>query len=513
MSSKGGPLAIAYLGLLTSLQVVDPTVANTALVEAGGALRMEGATLALAASVSTLAQAATVLMLGFLGDRLGRRRVLAGSLLLAIGGNLLALTAPLAAVFLLGRAFTGIALGGVLATSFATVRDCCQPERLARALGLWNLLTVVGFILGSLLGGWLADSSWQLALGLVPLLCLLALPLIPALLPPMPANPTLRADGPGLLSIAAAMVLTLVGVSHAVEGLQEPAFWQPTLAGLLLFGLHGAIESRRREPIFPVALYRRGPFLAAIVSGIAWNFAQSVVQLQTSNFWQVVQQFRTSQVALGQMPMLLCFGAGGVVAGRLMRPGRRTRQLMLAGGAMLVLGLLLLTPIQATSSYSSLVPALILVGLGLAFVAVPQSALFVREAPARSFGAVTAFRTTCGQLGFAMGFAVSGALVNGFGVESLRQRLLNQGVTPGAIPALLSRARAVLNHGIPPGASPPSQDLVRAIHASYASGLAGTMLVAAAVVALLLIISVLLLVIGALQGPTENPLKEPSARP
>ncbi len=44
---------------------------------------------------------------------------------------------------------------------------------------------------------------------------------------------------------------------------------------------------------------------------------------------------------------------------------------------------------------------LMLVGLGLAFVAVPQSALFVQEAPARSFGAVTAFRTTCGQLGFA----------------------------------------------------------------------------------------------------------------
>ncbi len=504
MRSNRGPWTIAYLGVVAGLQVIDPTVANVALVEAGRALRMEGSTLALAASISTLAQAATVLMLGFLGDRLGRRNVLAGSLLLAIAGNLIALAAPRAEAFLLGRALTGIALGGVLAASFAAVRDCCRPEQVARALGQWNLLIVVAFVLGSLLGGWLADSNWRLAMGLVPLVCLLALPLLPALVPPMAAQPDLRADGAGLLSIAAAMVLTLVGMSHAVEGLRVPAFWQPTLAGLLLFAVHGAIESRRTQPIFPVALYRRGPFLAAIVSGIAWNFAQSVVQLQTSNFWQVVQHFRTSQVALGQMPLLLCFGVGGVVAGRLMAPGRRTRQLMLVGSALLVLGLLLLTPIQAASSYASLLPGLVFVGLGLAFVAVPQSALFVQEATARSFGAVTAFRTTCGQLGFAMGFAASGALVHGFGVASLRHRLLDLGVGASAIPALLSKSRVFLSHGILPSASQPTQTLMLAIHEAYATGLGGTMLVAALVVTLLLLISLLLLASGSLQHPVNQ---------
>jgi hypothetical protein len=187
------------------------------------------------------------------------------------------------------------------------------------------------------------------------------------------------------------------------------------------------------------------------------------------------------------------------VAGRLLAPGRRTRQLMLVGSALLVLGLLLLTPIQAASSYASLLPALVLVGLGLAFVAVPQSALFVQEAPARSFGAVTAFRTTCGQLGFAMGFAASGALVNGFGVASLRHRLLERGVRPSAIPALLSRSRVFLSHGIPPGASQPAQTLMRAIQEAYATGLGGTMLVAA-----LLVISLLLLVIGALQNQVSH---------
>jgi len=114
-------LAVPYLGILASLQLIDPGVANTALVKAGQSLAMQGPTLALAASISTLAQAATVLLMGFLGDRLERRQVLTAALLLAIAGDGLALAAPHADLFLLGRALAGIAVGGVLVLSFAAV--------------------------------------------------------------------------------------------------------------------------------------------------------------------------------------------------------------------------------------------------------------------------------------------------------------------------------------------------------------------------------------------------------
>ena len=492
------PLTVPYLGILASLQLIDPSVANIALVKAGHTLQMHGATLALAASVSTLAQAATVLVMGFLGDRLGRRRVLAASLVLAVIGDGIALLAPDAGLFLLGRALTGIALGSVLAASFASVRFVSSPKTLASALGLWNLLIVAGFIIGSLLGGSLASVNWRLAMGLVPLisgLCLLGL--IP-LVPPMPANRSLRADVPGLVSIAAAMVLFLYGVSQAVTGLTRPAFWLPTLAGLALFAIHYGIERVSHQPLFPPRLYERGLFAAAVVSGIGWNFAQSVVQLQTSNFWQVVQRFSTTQVALGQLPLLICFGGGGILAGRMMRPGRRTLQLMGAGSLVLVLGVGLLGGLRATTPYPLLLPSLILVGLGLAFVAVPQSTLFVQEAPAANVGAVTAFRTTTGQLGFAIGLAASGAMVSGFGFADLRQTLLEAGVTEAAMAGVMEQVKRLLQgSGAGSGASGGMESALRdAVSSAYARGLAGTMLVVAAITALLLIISLLLLIIG-----------------
>jgi len=489
-------LAVPFLGVLASLQLIDPSVANTALVKAGQALEMQGATLALAATISTLAQAATVLLMGFLGDRLERRQVLMAALLMLIAGDGIAMAAPDAGLFLLGRAVAGIAVGAVLVLSFAAVGVVSRPDQLGKALGVWHLLTITGFIAASLIGGLLANSSWRLALGLVPLVAALCLPLLHVLLPEMAANPKLRADWPGLVSIAGAMVLFLTGVSHAAKGLSSAQFLVPSLSGVVLFGVHLLIERSRQEPIFPVALYRRSCFTAAIVSGIASNFAWAVVQLQTSNFWQLVQHFSTSQVALAQLPLLVCFAVGAVPAGRLMGSSRRTTQLMAGGIVILVLGLLWFAAIRADSSYGSLVMPMVLVGSGLALIAVPQSALFVQEAPPGSLGPVTAFRTTTGQFGFALGFAASGAMVDGFGSANLHDQVLKLGSTTVWSSELEAKVRAALGSGMLGHAKGLPDEAFQLLAATYASGLAGTLLVAALLVGCLGAISLLLLVIG-----------------
>jgi len=320
----------------------------------------------------------------------------------------------------------------------------------------------------------------------------------------MPANPKLRADWLGLVSIAGAMVLFLTGVSHAAKGFTSPQYLLPSLSGVVLFGVHLLIERSRQEPIFPVALYRRGCFTAAIVSGIAANFAWAVVQLQTSNFWQLVQHFSTSQVALAQLPLLVCFAVGAVPAGRLMGSSRRTTQLMAGGIVILVLGLLWFAVIRADSSYGSLVMPMVLVGSGLALIAVPQSALFVQEAPPGVLGPVTAFRTTTGQFGFALGFAASGAMVDGFGSANLHDHVLKLGSTTLWSSELEAKVRAALGSGMLSHAKDLPAKAIEVMAETYASGLAGTLLVAALVVGLLGAISLLLLVIGHQQQQLEQ---------
>jgi MFS family permease len=86
--------AIVFLGTLGGIQAVDPTIASTALVKASRGLGMDGGLLALAASISTLVLAATVISSCLLGDRIGWRRLLTGGLLLSIVGDVLVALAP-----------------------------------------------------------------------------------------------------------------------------------------------------------------------------------------------------------------------------------------------------------------------------------------------------------------------------------------------------------------------------------------------------------------------------------
>ncbi len=489
-------LTVPYLGILASLQLIDPSVANIALVKASDALQMHGSVLALGASVSTLAQAASVLVMGFLGDRFGRRKVLAASLLLALIGNLLSMLASEAGIFLIGRALTGIALGSVLTSTFASVRFVTPTAGVSAALGLWNLLIVVGFITGSLIGGWMATIDWRLAFLLVPLICTVSLVLLPTLVPAIAGNRSLKPDLPGLTSIAIAMVLFLFGINHAALGLRSPSFWLPSLSGLLLFALHITIERRSHQPIFPPKLYLRGFFAAAVINGIGWNVAQAVVQLQTSNFWQLVQGYSTSAVALGQLPFLICFGVAGIYAGRWMGPGRRTLVLMGGGSLALVVGLALFAIVQVQTPYWQLLPALMLAGFGLAFVAVPQSALFVQEAPEHCFGSVLAFRTTSGQLGFAFGLAASGTMISGFGFNDLHTRMQGAGLGLEHITQIDEQIRLFLRNSPISLEGRASRQLMQLLQEAYTQGLAGTMLVVSGLTALLLAISLLLLIIG-----------------
>ena len=153
-------------------------------------------------------------------------------------------------------------------------------------------------------------------------------------------------------------------------------------------------------------------------------------------------------MAAGHLPLLICFGVGGVVAGRLLKPGQSLIWLIASGFVFLIIGLLSMSGIQPSTSYVQFVPALVLVGLGMAFVTVPQSTLFVVEAPDDFYGSVTAFRTTIGQLGFGLGLAASGAFVKEFGLDSLSQHREDLGWDYLQVPFIATeKVRAFLVQG------------------------------------------------------------------
>lgn len=112
-------LALPLLGILAAVQGAAPNIAATALVSASRDLDMVGGDQALAASMQTLAIAASVISTGLLADRIGRRRMLVSALVIGLVGQSVVALAPSPLIYIIGQAITGVGLGAVYAAAFA----------------------------------------------------------------------------------------------------------------------------------------------------------------------------------------------------------------------------------------------------------------------------------------------------------------------------------------------------------------------------------------------------------
>lgn len=167
----------ATFALLYCVQPLLPLLAEHFSVSA--------ATSSLALSLTTLTLAVCLLISGGLAESWGRKRVMALALLLAGTLGLACVLVDSWNVLLTLRALLGLALSGLPALAMAYVGEEFDPESLPAAMGLYIGGTALGGLLGRLLSGLLSDvGGWQMALGGIAAMGLLALALFVWLLPP-----------------------------------------------------------------------------------------------------------------------------------------------------------------------------------------------------------------------------------------------------------------------------------------------------------------------------------------
>ena len=332
VASRGSRFAIVLIGFFFATQAVDPIISTNALVSASRGLSMSAGITSLAASISTLALAATVLSTGALADRLGRRRLLMIALVASMVGDLLVAASPAWPIYLLGRVIAGVGLGAAYCAAFAFIESVVPRERVAQAVGQAGAVAVAAMIVLSVLGGQLAALDWRLAFLIVPLCCLIGLVATPRMLPVQPRIKAAGGDVPAQILVGLSVILLLYGASQAVKGITRPAALIGLLGGLAVFALFALRERGRKERFFPVEVLITPLFLGAVASGFIYNLAQSSIILQASDAWQYVNRFKPSMVSLGEIPLFLAAIAGALVFGRLMGRGMKPRTAVLIGG-------------------------------------------------------------------------------------------------------------------------------------------------------------------------------------
>lgn len=473
-------LAIPLLGVLAAIQGSAPNIAATALVGASRGLDLVGGAQALAASMQTLAIAASVITTGLLADRLGRRRMLVLALVTGIVGQLVVAAAPSAAVYVVGQAMSGVGLGAVYAAAFAYIQVLAKPGRLPAAVAAFAAVSGASAVLITFSGGMLASVDWRAAFLLVPALSALAIVAVLAVLPVVAPSVTEKRDVWGQLLLIAGMVAFLYGVSQLATSLSSPVIWGIMLSGGVLLAGFAWSQTRVRHPFFPIALFRRPLFLAALCAGFVFNFGVAASFLQLTNLWQYVLGLTPSAVALWQLPITVTSIAGAVVLGRLMTKGMSAQTSLLLGGLLSAAGFVAAALAREAMSPLAFVPAGILIALGATAAALPYGTLVLGEAPAEYYGPVTSSRTTFGQLFYSLGTALSTVVVTQLTIVGISARLHDAGMSDAQVAAALADVGAFAKDGTRPDAQ-----VFDAAVAAYQDGF-GALMIGIAVVSALM---------------------------
>lgn len=475
------PFAIPFLGILGAVQGSAPNIASTALVGAGRGLDMSGSTLALAASMQTLAIAASVITTGLLADRLGRRRVLIAGLFVGISGSLTVALAPVAAFYLLGQALIGVGLGAVYGSAFAYIRAVSDPAKLPAAIGVFSAVVGMATLVLTFTGGALSGIDWRIAYLVIPVVSALCVILTPLILPPQPPLPkNEKNDIVGQVLLAAGLVAFLFGVSKLATSLSSPGTLVPLFGGVALIGAFAWWESRTPHPFFPIRLFTRPVFIAAILAGLVYNFGTAVGFLQVTNLWQYITGLNTTEVSLWQLPMMASGIVAALIFGRLMARGLSNRFTIVIGAALSGVGFILLAGAHASHTLWEFLPGLIVLGMGVLTASLPYGSLIIKEAPADFYGPVTSSRTTFGQLFYSMGLAVSTVVIDQLTRGGTVTALEKEGVQPNQIGTALDAVNAFASRSTAPTTSLGQQALAAAA-TSYQSSFVTMMLIAAAV--------------------------------
>ncbi|MQA16057.1 MAG: DHA2 family efflux MFS transporter permease subunit [Pseudonocardiaceae bacterium] len=372
----------------SGLAMLDATVVNVALARLGRDLGAGFRDLQWIVNAYTLTLASLILLGGALGDRFGRRRIFVVGVVWFAAASLLCGVAPSAELLVAARALQGI--GGALLTpgSLAIISASFEGGDRARAIGAWSGLAGLAGAVGPFVGGWLVELDWR-AVFLVNLP--VAAFVIAVTLRHVPE--TRDTDGPPGLDVTGTVLAAagLGGVTYALttageDGLGGPAVVAPGLAGVAALIGFVLVERRSPHPLVPLRLFADRRFSATnvvtllVYSALGVFFFLLVLQLQT------VSGFSPLLAGTAMLPvtalMLLLSARAGALAERI-----GPRLPMTVGPLVAAAGFLLTLRIGAGASYlRDVLPAVVVLGLGLSLTVAPLTATVLGSVAQRHAG-------------------------------------------------------------------------------------------------------------------------------
>jgi EmrB/QacA subfamily drug resistance transporter len=431
------------VSVATFMLLLDITVVNTALPAIQEDLGATFTELQWVVDAYTLALAALVLTAGVLADRLGRRRVFVAGLAIFSVASLLAGLAGDPLALNLSRALQGVGGAIMFAVSLALIAQEFAPGReRGAAMGVYGATIGVSVAIGPLVGGALVDSlGWESIFFLNVPIGAAAIAITQLRLRETRDPNATRIDWPGLVSFSAALFMLVFGLLRG----NEEGWGSPLIVGLLagagvLLLAFVAIERRVAQPMLPLGLFRNRSFTGVQLAAFAVSGSMFALFLYITFYLQSYLGHSPLEAGLRYLPFTVVnFFAAATVGAALM--GRvKARTLMSAGLALVGIGLLLISSVDAADGWTVLLPGFVVsaIGVGLLNPSIADTAVSVvrKEQSGMASGINDTFR----QLGIAVGIAAWGAIFLGRGASEVSDLAAGTAAADGERPRQLVEA-------------------------------------------------------------------------
>jgi EmrB/QacA subfamily drug resistance transporter len=407
MTAKWWTLVGACFGLF--LLMLDSTVVSLALPSIRHDVGASAEQLQWMMNAYLLTIAVLAVTAGRLGDMFGRRRLfLLGMAGFGVGSVVSGLASD-PDLLILGRILQGAGAAPVISLSLALVCNVFPEPEVPKALGIWAAVSSSALAIGPLIGGILVEIDWRV-------IFLMNLPLIAAGMlivqrfAPESTDPgaTHEIDWPGLASLSLGITLIVLALVQS-EAWSTASTVALAAVGLASLGAFWVVEHRVRAPIVEFGLFRNGPYFGASASAFCLVGAWWAVIFFQPQYLQDVRGHSPLVCGLEVLPITVPMIVLSPFTGRLIAKFG-ARALMTVGMVFGTAGMLVLTQIDATTSYAYILLGYLLFGIALGLVYAPMSTAAMAAMPKEKVGIAAGVLSMVRLLAGTIALAGAGAI-------------------------------------------------------------------------------------------------------
>ncbi|MFE7210922.1 MFS transporter [Streptomyces sp. NPDC057611] len=453
--------ALVVIALAQLMVVLDATIVNIALPSAQHALHMSDGNRQWVITAYSLGFGGLLLLGGRIADLVGRKRTflvgLAGFAVASAFGGAATSSGMLYGARALQGAFAAVLAPSALSLLTTTFT---HPRERGKAFGIYGALAGSGSAIGFIVGGVLTEFlNWRWCLYVnVPIAVVAVLGAL-ALLRDRPGRAGARLDLPGAALGCGGLVAVVYGVSEA-----QPRGWTDPLV-LSLFALGAALlltfvwwQSRAPVPLLPLHVLRDRVRAGCLLTMLLAVIGMFGLYLFMTYYLQEILGYSPLRTGLAFLPLTAAVITGSTqISARLLRHVA-PRVLMVPGMILAAGGLLLLTRLTVDSRYpSEVLPALVLMGLGMGLTFMPVFATATAGVAPQDSGVTSATVNTSQQVGGSIGTALLNTVATTSGAAYVtahlrgradRARVVPEGIVHGYTVALWWAAAVMLVAGL-----------------------------------------------------------------